>query len=130
MIVFTSWMRQTLLLVLLLAQISPTLELERWSMFDGSHFALMVFIAQHADGSPARGTIRCAGGWYKHQDERKDKVLIESYPFATDSRGAVGFNPVLDDDDVMDCTAEDIHHHIGRITSPILPLANLIITVR
>lgn len=57
----------------------------------------MVFtvIAQHADGSPARGTIACDGEWFKMGAGEQDKAgeLVWALPFRTDSRGATIFNP-------------------------------------
>lgn len=109
----------------------PDLQREQRRLRGGSDFALVEIVAQHSDGSPARGVISCKGEWLKHQDEKKrdqPRVYIESLAFNTDSRGAVIFNPWVGDQ--MDCTAVDEHLHSGGIDEIAYGTEHFHITVR
>lgn len=87
--------RHTLLLLLLYSQVpvqTPEEELDeaRQRLVDGPRTMLITVRAQYGDGTPARGYIHCDGTWCKF-DERP--ICGQNLPFATDSRGACGFNP-------------------------------------
>ena len=132
MTAFTLFKHLTLVLALLQSDDYgvDVLEQDRLRALGGSpRNTIITIIAQHIDGTPARGTIACAGVWYKHRAEGRGE-WAEAYPFNTDSRGAVVFNPLIDDDGLMDCTAVDTHLHSGTIRFPIEPRHRAILTVR
>ena len=88
-------MNRTLILTALLVSQMPDLDQEFRLTRAGSPQGLVTIIAQYPDGRPARGTISCSGWWRKFQEGAEDYAL--SMPFVTDSRGAIGMNPSLDD---------------------------------
>jgi len=131
MTVYSLFGRLTRLLVIigLLGQSSDdgVLEMERMRMYEsGPYNHLITLIVQHADGSPARGTIACAGEWFKHDDI--EARYVESLPFATDSRGAAIFNPLITDSS-LSCRANDVHGHTGALTVELSPTTRAIILV-
>lgn len=96
-----SWMGRGVFALLLLAQaVDGGLQQDYLATRTGSPHALVTIIAVHQDGTPVRGYIQCAGEWFKHADE--DTVIwSEALPFKTDSRGAVTFNPRLEDEQIL-----------------------------
>jgi hypothetical protein len=79
---------------------------EEWNRAQtGARDWIATVIAVHVDGTPVRGYIRCAGWWRRHIDEETMEGG-ESFPFKTDSRGAVGFNPHIEDEWIH-CWASD-----------------------
>lgn len=103
---------KTLLGLMLLAQtadISIDLEQE-WHRAIGRErpkHMMITLMAEHMDGTPARGTIGCSGGWFKHADE--EETSYGPYlPFTTDSRGAIVLNPGwgdYDEEEPLQCEA-------------------------
>jgi hypothetical protein len=88
-------MRYLLLLTLLYAQVpaAPVDELEqdRLRAQSGSPRTMLITVkAQYGDGTPARGYINCDRVWCKSDEQQ---YCASNLPFATDSRGACGFNP-------------------------------------
>lgn len=104
----------TALLVLLALQAPEPLPLDQeyQRLIGGSNKWMVTFVARHRDGTPARGSIACEGYWYKFQDASQEQFFSWAYPFATDSRGAVIFNP-NEGPEYWDCTAVDEHLHSG-----------------
>jgi hypothetical protein len=94
-------------IALLLAQ-EPSGEL--WEDYlatqGGSSQALVTLIAQHVDGTPVRGYIRCAGWWVKYEDDPARTFAGTSLPFETDARGAIVMNPQVTDEQIF-CWSED-----------------------
>lgn len=88
--------------------LSGGLEQDYKAMTNESRVALVTIIATYPDGTPMKGHISCGGFWYKHQDGDPD-ISGPEVPFETDSRGAVHFNPHLEDEGVY-CTATDGVH--------------------
>ena len=81
-----------------------------------SNYGLVVFIAHHADGTPARGTIACDGLWFKYgdgDDNDIERKLEWALPFKTDSLGRAIFNPSILDTSGWACEAVDHHGHRG-----------------
>jgi hypothetical protein len=113
-------MRYALLALLLYASSVDDVDLEweekRTHQSQTEHW-MITLVAQHADGSPARGTISCEGEWWKHGDDPEGDdpgQLINWQPFKTDSRGAVIFNP-LRNENYFNCIARDEHEHMGHV---------------
>lgn len=105
----------TLLLLMMLAQVERPIDLDRERRLalygEGSPHMLITVKAEYLDGRPMfPGTIGCTGYWYKHVDEQT-KVWAWMLPFSTDSRGAIGLNPLAYYDDeepyVLTCEAMD-----------------------
>lgn len=91
-------MRKLLATVWLLYAANLPINLDReYRALQQTHteLAMVTIVAQHTDGTPAKGFISCAKGWFKHGEgaEDSDGDSEEGYAFATDSRGAVIFNP-------------------------------------
>lgn len=106
-------MRTVAALALLLIGPEPDLEQDYLATRDGSRLAMVTVICRRADGRPVRGTIQCAGYWFKHQDG-EPVFYGSSLPFQTDSRGAIVMNPAVADE-WMTCWCED-HGTRGEVT--------------
>jgi hypothetical protein len=106
-------MKHWLLAGFLLLQEDPTIRRDRYRLYDGSKFAIVTLVAEHADGTPARGWISCDGHWTKHRDE-DTTVGGWNLPFTTDARGAIILNPHYYEDEMLNCRAWDKHLHSGE----------------
>ncbi len=102
------WIGRVSLLGVLFAQAPEpfTVEEELYRLqHQGPANHVVTMIATHVDGSPLRGYIQCGGYWTKHVDE-DTTIGAPNLPFKTDSRGAVIFNPGIEDTWIF-CFAED-----------------------